>query len=215
MNYNSKVHCCKHKINNTMLLTELSPDAQQLDELSLKQAVASGIIGAAALLGTAPTKQVSPPQHIAKQEKTIAERTVELTGAVLNKYNVNKDDAWQIVSHAIKHEDKIFPKAEDILAIVGIESSFKPQAKSKLKHDPALGLMQVRPKVWGLTKTELSTPEEQILVGSKILKHYYTKTGNSKKAVHAYNVGITNFNNNRKLNPEYVAKYETERKLYQ
>jgi soluble lytic murein transglycosylase-like protein len=200
-----------------MLLSELhrAPDLEQLDELSLKQAAAAGIIGAAALLGTPRQELPKQPTPISKIVKTEAERAAELTGVVLNKYKVSKNAAWEIVSHAIKHEDKVFPKAEDILAIIGIESSFNPMAKSKLKHDPAVGLMQVRPKVWGLSKSSLITPEEQIKTGSKILKNYYVRTGGKKDAVHAYNVGITNFKQEKKLNPTYVANYEAERKLYE
>lgn len=201
----------------------------QLDELSLRDAVKYGVKGATALVGTAmlagsvynsankahdvSTVAAEPQQLTAKVEQS-AERQVKLASLVTKKYDIKADEAWKIVDLAIKHEASTFPKAEDILAIIGIESSFNSKAKSQLKTDPAIGLMQVRPGVWGIDPNELSSPEDQIEKGVEILKSYYQKLGKIESAVHAYNVGITTFKKGIKLNPKYVSKFETERSLY-
>lgn len=201
----------------------------QLDELSLRDAAKYGIKGATALVGTAmlassaykamhhepETKVQSKVEQVTKLDKSVVERQVALASLVTKKYKVKPEAAWKIVDLATEHEDQIFPKAEDILAIIGIESSFNQHAKSQLKHDPAIGLMQVRPGVWGIEPHELSTPEEQIEKGAEILKSYFDKLGSVKAAVHAYNVGITNFKKNKNLNPGYVAKYAAERAIYE
>ena len=122
--------------------------------------------------------------------------------------------AEKIVKTALQNEHPTFPKAEDILAIVGIESSFNPSVKSQLKHDPAVGLMQVRPGIWDIDPTKLSTIENQIKVGANILAAYYSKLKSPDGAVHSYNIGITNYNKKKGLNPGYVQKYKTDLKLY-
>jgi soluble lytic murein transglycosylase-like protein len=140
----------------------------------------------------------------------------ELSQMILDKYgsSVDPHTAMQVAKAAKKYEKPGFPRAEDILAIVGIESSFDPESVSGLKHDPARGLMQVRPKIWNLTPKSLSTIDKQIKVGSTILHHYYQKLGTVPSAVHAYNVGLTNFNHKKNLNPEYVRRFNAERQQY-
>jgi len=91
-------------------------------------------------------------------------------------------------------------------------SSFKPHAKSKLANDPATGLMQVRPKTLGLDSQRMEQDVEyQIKSGSDLLKDYYKRLGNSDDALHAYNVGLTNFNTKKRLNPRYAVKVKAEK----
>ncbi len=115
-----------------------------------------------------------------------------------------------IVKTAIKYENHIFPTRYDILAIIAIESSFNPMAKSKLKTDPAVGLMQVRPKVWNVNRVDLeSSIDKQIEVGAEILQQYYDLTGDKVGAIMAYNVGITSYKSGKK-NRHYLKKYQQE-----
>jgi soluble lytic murein transglycosylase-like protein len=132
--------------------------------------------------------------------------------AVKSKYKINDELANRVVKSAYDNERETFPKAKDILAISGIESSFNPNAKSSLKKDPAVGLMQVRLKVWNLPPEKLADVEGQIQHGAAILHSYYNRLGSEKDAVHAYNVGITNFKKGKGLNPSYVEKYTKEKK---
>lgn len=188
---------------------------EQLDE-KMADVAAAALIGAAALF---PSKMIDhlPPKpsgeqmaqwkaHVAKKEATV------ITTAIKSKYKgIGVDDIAKIFALAKKYEKPVFPKAADILAIVGIESSYKKEATSNLKTDPAKGVMQVRPKTWGITAKDLATLEQQIKFGSSVLGKYYDNLKDEDKAVHAYNVGITNFKRGTGLNPSYVDKFHKER----
>jgi hypothetical protein len=204
-----------------MKLSEVLTPQEQLDEISLKHTVA---VGATALAMT--TGGSSLHKDKAVDIKPLTTQTINkqvhkdevhaLTKAVLDKYDISKDQAVKIVKLAKQHEYADFPKAKDILAIVGIESSFNPNAQSKLRKDPAVGLMQVRPGVWGMKHSQLKGPgsiENQIKVGAEILNKYYKRLNDREKAVHAYNVGMTNFLKG-KHNPAYVTKYKNELAFY-
>lgn len=198
----------------------------ELDESRLKQALAAGAIAVSAMTGgSAPPPPTYLPQaehesdlkrlsfkNFAKQHDA---RATELASVITDKYSVGSDLALKVAKLALKYEKPTFPKAEDILAVCGIESSFKPHAASKLKHDPAIGLMQVRPAIWKLDKQKLaSSTEEQIKTGSEILHGYYQKLKTKEAALQAFNVGITNYMK-KGLNPRYVPKFDAEREMYE
>lgn len=209
---------------------------QQLNEINWKRALATGALAAAGGIGLgsfmnnssdetqrptsseAQSKAQSAQAEADKQSmaKLRAHNNVDpLLQTVLAKYKrVEPKLASDIVKFAHKYADPVFPTAKDILAIVGIESSFRPHAVSALKRDPAVGLMQVRPGVWGLDRADLDSAEKQVQQGSSILKQYFKKFGNIDAAVHAYNVGETNFRKKKGLNPKYVDKYKAEKAMY-
>ncbi len=192
---------------------------QQLEELNLKKAAAGGILA----LATANTMLPSfkAPQELPKEPprasasvKQISPEVKNLTQDVLKKYKIDPAVAANIVELAKKHEHAVFPKAKDLLAIIGIESSFNSKAVSQLKKDPAIGLTQIRPGVWGLNASELSKDiEQQISKSSEILAKYNTRLKDPMKAVHAYNIGITALLQGRE-NQKYVDKFEKELALY-
>jgi hypothetical protein len=143
-------------------------------------------------------------------------RARQLAQVVADKYAVGSDFALKVAHLAVKHEKPQFPKAEDILAVIGIESSFKPNAQSALKKDPAVGLTQIRPGVWGLNAAKLKgNIEAQVKLGADILHKYYDKLKSADKALHAYNIGLTNYMKQKGLNPRYVQKFDKERDLYE
>ena len=146
-----------------------------------------------------------PRMKVDIKAPTFVER-VKLAKMLAKRYRVSESLVQEVVDLAYKHESPVFPKAADILAIVGVESSFDPNAKSALKRDPAVGLMQVRPGVWNIKPGDLSTVEQQIKHGAQILSHYYKKLGDKESAVHAYNIGITKFRRGGR-NERYVSKY--------
>lgn len=139
-----------------------------------------------------------------------------LKQSAMKKYKIDPALAEHIATMAKKHEHPVFPKAKDIMSIVGIESSFDPNAKSGLKIDAARGLTQIRPRVWGLDhKKDLATPEQQIKKSSEILASYHQKLGgDADAAIHSYNVGITNYKRGTGLNPKYLEKFKKERQIY-
>jgi soluble lytic murein transglycosylase-like protein len=133
---------------------------------------------------------------------------------VLDHYKISREQAEKIVKFAIKYEKPSFPKAHDLLAIIGIESSFDIYAKSSLKKDPAIGLTQIRPKIWGLKPEVLKgNIELQIKKAAEILDMYYHKLGSEEKAIHAFNVGPTALKKGN-TNHGYVRKFKTELAKY-
>lgn len=194
--------------------------------------VATGVLASAMALGSVykhesdkiQQRNPSTKPHISQQytspsiEKPV-EKPVENYGPVLPEYEhmidkivgtykVDPKLAANIVVLAHKYADPVFPKAPDILKVIGVESSFIPTAVSKLKEDPAIGLMQVRPGKWEIDPSELSTIEGQIKHGSKILNKYYHKLkGNKEAALQAYNVGLRNFRKGVRA-PKYIQKYK-------
>jgi len=134
-----------------------------------------------------------------------------LVNYIVSKYKTTPELADYVVSMAEKYERPVWPKAKDILAIVGIESAFDPTARSKLRHDPAIGLMQVRPGAWRLDPKLLETNiEHQIKTGANALATFYDRLHDPEAAVHSYNIGLTNYRNQENLNPSYVVKYNKE-----
>lgn len=133
-----------------------------------------------------------------------------LASAIARKYRINPELSYKIVELAHKHEDEVFPKAIDILAVIAVESSFNPRAVSRLRRDPARGLMQVRPGIWGIEPSVLNNIENQIKAGVRILQKYHRRAGDVEGALHAYNIGITNYRRGKR-NPAYVAKVEREK----
>lgn len=201
-----------------MKITEILNE-EQLDELDFKKALAGGALALAT--ANAPNQKFNPetpPPEPTKQVQKAAPqedpKSVELAKKISSRYKVNQDLALNVVKLAKKYEKPYFPKQKDLLAIVGIESSFNPDAVSGLKTDPARGLTQIRPGVWGMDAEKLSGDiEQQISKSSDILAQYNKKLKNPKDAVHAYNVGLTAFLRGD-LNPNYVEKFEKERQQY-
>lgn len=198
-----------------MKLQEVYLTEEELDE-KLKHAVAAAAIAFGALgapkNADGPSSPPPPATLMAAHKKQQAMKEIEEMAKVIQaKYKVDKQKASEIIQLAQKYEKKTFPRVKDILSVVAIESSFKQTSVSPLKNDPAMGLMQVRPGVWGLEKSDLSTPEKQIKVGVDILHKYYEKLGSEDKALHAYNIGITNFRRGTGLNPAYVEKFKKAR----
>lgn len=195
-----------------MKLDQLLLTEDQLNEIKLSQVIASALLGGAATLmapGTPPYKS----QEIVNARQADARSKLALTGKIVDKHQIQKDLANQIVTLAHKYERKDFPRAKDILSIIDIESEFRPQAKSQLSSDPAVGLMQVRPGIWKIDPKELDDIEQQIKYGSQILHDYYQKLGNIEKTIQAYNVGITALRQGTE-NPRYLGKYKAAMRRY-
>jgi soluble lytic murein transglycosylase-like protein len=117
-----------------------------------------------------------------------------------------------VVELAFEYEHSEFPKAEDILAVIGVESSFNPDSVSGLRRDPAVGLMQVRPGIWDIDPEHLEDIENQIKYGARILTQYYRRLGDKEAALQAYNLGITKFRRGGR-NQRYVDKFTQVRNV--
>jgi hypothetical protein len=166
------------------------------------------------------TKKLTTQQDASKssnQEEPLKDLSRdELLSNVVDRFKIHPKKAAKIVDAAIRHQKPEFPRAHHILAIIGIESSFNDRAKSKLKFDPAVGLMQIRPKIWNINKKELSTIDGQIKHGAQILHTYFKKTGDDESAIKSYNIGLTNFNKGIQKDAahRYISKFNRELDSY-
>jgi hypothetical protein len=160
-------------------------------------AVASNVFGIAKVADT--DKLTFTQEQIAAYER---QRFAEV---VIKKFKVKRPLAEQVVALAQKYQTPIF-KTKDILAIISIESRFKPDAKSPLKKDPARGLMQVRPGVWRIHLADFAELENHVKHGIRILHTYHRQLGDKLATVMAYNIGITAYRKGRE-NLQYVQNY--------
>lgn len=175
---------------------------QRLDEGLLKNTVAA--IGAVASIATAgldanaaPKKPEHVKQFVAAIKQKLIDRPIKanpkaLVDIITTHYDVDKGKAKQFVTTAMKYAKPDFPQAHHILSVVGVESGFKDNQISGLKHDPAIGAMQIRPGVWNLSPRELNTIDGALKHGANILSQYYQQTGSKEAAIRAYNIGIGN-----------------------
>lgn len=187
---------------------------QELEEFNLRKIAGNAALAAAMIMPTAmhkdrdvyPTKQ-EIQTHTMRKHTTKVDR---ISDKISKKYKVPQKFAKKVVTLAQKHADPVFPKAEDLIALIGVESNFNPNAVSKLKSDPAVGLTQIRPGVWNLDKEKLQGDiDHQVATAAEILKNYYSRLGNKEAALAAYNVGIGSYRNGQ-INPRYVPKIKAE-----
>lgn len=210
------------RVNSRFVKKKTMENLQQLEEGKIANALGAVSIGAAMVFGghhLMNNQQHTPMENstrIHPIKQSYDDEVHDLASKITSKYkHVDYKTATKYAQLAKKHEKEEFPKAKDILAVAGIESSFNPNAKSGLKVDKARGLLQVRPKVWGLdAKKDLATPDQQIKHGADILHSYHQKLGDVDASLHSYNIGLTNFKRGTNLNPKYVEKFKKERELY-
>lgn len=199
-----------YELTQVQRLTE-----EELNEFNLKKLAANTALAAAMTMPTAmhKDKDVYPTKKEiqAHMMKKSAENKVDkISAKISKKYKVPQKFAKKVVTLATKHADPVFPKAEDLIALIGVESNFNPNAVSGLKKDPAVGLTQIRPGVWNMDKEKLQSDiEHQIVTAANILKDYHTRLGNKDAALAAYNVGIGSYRNGQ-INPRYVPKIKAE-----
>ena len=185
---------------------------EQLCEIDYKRALATGILGLAAAgnFSYRLPSHINPPKYTAP----VRDDAQELADRILKKYKIDPRLALQVAKLAKRNERKDFPKAEDLLTIVGIESSFRPHAISKLKKDPAMGLTQIRPGVHKLDRVRLSGDiEHQMEQSAEILAKYHKHLKDKESAIIAYNVGPGDFKKG-KFNQNYITKFKNERQMY-
>jgi len=125
---------------------------------------------------------VRPPLKLSVEQRNIAY-------FVASKYRLAVDDVQHFVAHAYQaaREFKLDPYL--VLAVVSIESSFNPKARSP---KGAQGLMQVLTRVhtdkfapFG-GATAAFDPMANLSVGSRILKEYLVREGSIEGALKSY-----------------------------
>lgn len=105
-----------------------------------------------------------------------------LAGRIARRYHVERSAVERVVALAERH----FPVDPALLlAIVGIESSWRPWAVGSLGE---VGLCQVRPDLHGATATQLADPAVNIRVAAKVLRRCLRQSrGDVAGAVARYN----------------------------
>jgi len=187
---------------------------EQLCEIDYKRAFATGILGLAAAGNYSYKLPTHGDPYQPKKVAPVRDEAQQLADKILKKYKVDPKLALQVAKLAKKHEKPVFPKAEDILCIVGIESSFRPHAISNLKKDPAMGLTQIRPGVHKLDSKKLGGDiEHQIEKSAEILNKYNKHLKNKEAAIIAYNVGPGDYRKGN-YNQNYINKFKNEKQLY-
>ncbi|MDT3677859.1 MAG: lytic transglycosylase domain-containing protein [Burkholderiaceae bacterium] len=108
---------------------------------------------------------------------------------VARRYRVNLDDVQRFVAHAFRAAGEFRIDPYLVLAVMSIESSFNPNARSSAG---AQGLMQVLTRVhldkfapFGGARAALD-PVANITVGSRILKEYLVREGSVEGALKSY-----------------------------
>ena len=153
------------------------------------------------------------PKAVQEQPKKLSKVQKKYLDTITEEYNVDSALVRDVLHYVDKHAHKVFPKREDLLAIIGIESSWRPHAVSPLKVDPAIGLTQIRPGVWRKfisSAEELLHIENQIKYAAKILHYNFKLTENPEDAIIAYNVGYGSWLEGR-FTDDYLMKFLIER----
>lgn len=158
--------------------------------------------------------KVAPP--VKASPKRLSSIHKEYLEQITAKYKVSPELVKEVLRHVDKYSHSVFPKREDLLAVIGIESSWRPNAVSSLRTDPAVGLTQIRPGVWNKwisSADELDHIENQIKYAYRILRYNFKLTESAHDAIIAYNVGYGNWLKG-KYTDSYITKFINERETF-
>ena len=134
-----------------------------------------------------PIDSTGQPEHVRADPNEGRYRA--LAEFVARRYRVSQDATFDLVSfaHAAGYQLGLDPLL--IIAVIAVESRFNPIAESVAG---AKGLMQVIPRYHGDKLEEFGgeqavfDPRINILVGSRILKEYVRRTGDTIAALQMY-----------------------------
>lgn len=106
----------------------------------------------------------------------------EVVSRIARRYRVQRSAVESVVALAERH----FPiDPVLLLAIVGVESSWRPWAVGDVGE---VGLCQVRPDLHGASATELANPAVNLRIAAKVLRHCLKRSrGDLAGAVARYN----------------------------
>lgn len=126
-----------------------------------------------------------------KNQDDLLRRDIELY--IKSRYRkVSKIIAKTIAENVIIKSRELNISPELVVGIIEVESSFNPLSVSKLKTDPARGLMQVRAEFWGKkigveNRFALHDIDVGIECGIKVFNiHLKEEKGNISKALYKY-----------------------------
>ncbi len=141
-----------------------------------------------------------------EQRDALSSKENAHVGYIVSTYGIAENEAREIVSHARRLEDPVYPRYADILGIVEVESAFKRLAKSK---GDCVGLMQLKYMFHrqGLrSKRELMHIGVNMEKGSAYLRELFSQLkGNVSGTVMAYRVGPGSYKSGLR-DRKYLAK---------
>lgn len=172
--------------------SKLERSAQQAHDTTSRESKTAGAVQADAVAarssrsdtvaGAETGGDARPPLKLTAEQRNIA-------SFVASKYRVGVDEVQHFVAHAYRAAREFRLDPHLILAIVAIESSFNPNARSP---KGAQGLMQVLTRVhtdkfapFGGASAAFD-PVANITVGSAILKEYLVREGSVEGALKSY-----------------------------
>lgn len=132
---------------------------------------------------------------------------------IVETYKRPQAQASDIASAIIEASQTFNIRWQILSSMIGAESSFNPDARS---FAGAIGPLQVRPQIWGYLDYDLTNTRQNVMAGAYILQGYKARCGNWDCAIAAYNVGITNFTQNKKRNAQqrYMAKVSNKMRFW-
>ena len=128
--------------------------------------------------------------------------SIEKSAAKLSKgiqiaYSTPASTAERVSPMIVLHSERQGLDPLLVAAVIRQESTYRSQAVSPAG---AVGLMQVMPRYWQQTcPGNLYNENNNIQCGSYILTKYHQSAGDWEKALAYYNVGPSNYENNRKM----------------
>lgn len=105
---------------------------------------------------------------------------------IVDKFKRSEAEAFEIVKAAYRYGRSTFPTPLDVLAVIGVESSFDPKAVHPI--GPSIGLMQINAKAHREEPKGLENIAFNVQRGVEILTQY-SRGRTEEIALLAYNVG--------------------------
>ena len=121
---------------------------------------------------------------------------------IVQKFKRSEEEAAEIVLAAFRYGGVKFPTPVDILAVVGVESSFQSDAIHRI--GPSVGLMQINAKAHKEDPENLLDVQENIRKGVEILTQY-SRGRREEATLLAYNAGPANVSCTACSSP-YISK---------
>ena len=122
-----------------------------------------------------------------------------LAARIARRYRVERSAVDRVVALA-EHHFPVDPAL--LLAIIGIESSWRPWAVGSKGE---VGLCQVRPDIHGATATELAEPAINVRIAAKLLRRCFRRSGGDVAGA------VARYNGRGEAAKDYAARVLGER----
>lgn len=128
---------------------------------------------------------------------SVQKRANKLSTGIQKAYSVSPNTANRIAPIIVQSSDRYDVDPILIAAVIRQESSYRSNVTSSAG---AVGLTQIIPRYWQQScPGNLFDENTNVNCGTYILTQYEKSAGSWKKALAYYNVGPTNYKNNRKM----------------